>query len=68
MSRYSEIPDVEKILLEVEDTLTEIIGRYEAQRFISLFANLQGTSFALKEPRNVWEELFNKGKEATKKP
>ena len=55
---YTNIPEIDKILEEVENILTESIGRYEAQRFIALFSDLNG--------RNIWEEIFEKGKKEAK--
>jgi len=33
----NEEEEIAKIMKEVEDKLTEVIGRYEAQRFLGIF-------------------------------
>jgi hypothetical protein len=58
MIKYTNEESINDILHEAEEKLIEVIGRYEAQRFIALFADLDGKGF------NVWQKVFDKGREA----
>ncbi len=56
---YTDIEAVDKILAEAEEILLESVGRYQAQRFIGIFAQLQGMTE--REGRNFWVEIYNAG-------
>lgn len=59
---FTGIPEVDKLLSEIEDELTEILGRYNAQRSLGIFAELQ--TLKHRENRNVWLEVYNLGKQS----
>jgi hypothetical protein len=66
MIDYTKTPEVNQILQRAEDLLTEIIGRYNAQRYIAIFTELQ--THPSQEPLNLWQAIYDAGKKASGKP
>jgi len=62
---YTDIDAVDKILAEAEEILLESVGRYQAQRFIGMFASLVGMSE--RHGRNFWKEIYEAGQNSISK-
>ena len=56
MTQYVDEKDVNDLLNEAEKILTEIVGRYQAQRMIGLFLDLDMKGF------NLYQKIYDKGK------
>jgi hypothetical protein len=67
MTDYTTNPEVNKLLNDIEVQFTQMVGRSNAQRMIGIFSNYNevgGLVKGLKEPRNIWDEIFELGKKA----
>jgi len=64
MIDYTKIPELDEVLNQVEELLTQSIGRYQAQRFIALFCDL--AVYPTQKPRNIWREVYLLGQQSNK--
>ena len=55
MINYTKIEKLNKVLNVLENELTDMVGRFEAQKLISVFCELGDW----KSKKNYWEIIFN---------
>lgn len=55
---YVGIKEVDVLLHEIENRLTEIVGRFQAQRMIGMYSDFNS--------RNIWLEIYSMGLNAKK--
>jgi hypothetical protein len=63
MTDYTQTKEINDILQTVEEELIQIVGKFQAQRFIGIFSDFMSLKNPT-QPRNIWQEVYDAGRKS----